>query len=217
MNEKVNLPVPAMPVLNTDRALQGPLAKFVDRQWTLEEEPISPDEKFLVLAIKKAAQHWENGRVVEEVVEPNELPDIKAKNEDIPEETWELGADGITRQAPWSIAAAVYLLRLRDALLCTSINKTGGQHAAANSLRSRIEWMSALKHETMWPVVTLGSKLHSRQFKKYRPDFIILDGEWRRFGGGPVEPPRLEKPSGSIGEKVEPPSLKDELDDEIGF
>jgi len=57
MNEKVNLPAPAMPVLNTDRALQGPLVKFVDRQWTLEEEPISPDEKFLVLAIKKAAQH----------------------------------------------------------------------------------------------------------------------------------------------------------------
>jgi hypothetical protein len=215
MNEKVNLPVPALPILNADRGLNGPLAKFVDKLWTLEEEPIPPDERFWVLGNKKVAQHWENGRVVEEIVEPNELPDINALNAKIPKETWELGADGITPQPPWSIAAAVYLLRERDALVCTSINKTGGQHAAANSLRSRIEWMCALKNELVWPIVTLGSKLHSRQFKKHRPDFIVV--EWRRFGGGPVEPPQLEKPSGSIGEKVEPPTLKEELNDEIGF
>jgi hypothetical protein len=199
MNQKVSLPVPAFPALNADKALQGPLVKFVDRQWTLEEVQIPPDEKFLVLGIKKAAQHWESGRVIEEIVEPRELPDIDAKNAEISIDTWDFGPSG-DPEPPWCLSHAVYLLGERDALVCTSINKSAGQHAAASSLRSRIEWMSALKQELVWPIVTLGSKLHSKRFQKYRPDFIVVD--WRRFGGEPAEPKPLEKLPESIGEKV---------------
>jgi hypothetical protein len=74
--------------------------------------------------------------------------------------------------------------------------------------------MRAYRGETVAPIVTLGEKLFSKRFNKFRAEFVIV--EWRRPRGEPVEPRRIEKsPAGFIGEKVEAPTLKEELNDEV--
>src|SRR5262245_1956043 len=95
MEQTVQNKLLALPVLDADKATHGPLGKFRDRDWLLQEMPISPEEKFLVLGIRKVVQRWEDGRVVEEILDqPNkELPNPDKLNTAIPMNTWELGAD----------------------------------------------------------------------------------------------------------------------------
>jgi hypothetical protein len=208
-----------LPVLDADRGVHGKLVAFKDRQHLLRDGTlIPPDCAFLGLGQRKVAQRWENGIPIEEIVEqPGEKLDAAAimpLNDAVPKDEWERGEDGELRP-PWSLAYAIYLLDLKDAQICTHINATKGQQVAYATLKEKVEWMSALRGEFVLPVVTLGDELFSKRFRKFRPEFVIID--WRRFGGGPAEPKRLEKPSGSIGEKVAEPTLKEELDDEIPF
>jgi hypothetical protein len=206
-----------LPVLNAEQGIHGKLIQFKDRQHLLRDGTvIPPDRVFLVLGMKRILQSWEGGLPVEEIVEQpgEELPDVAALNEKTPKDQWELDDDGEPK-APWAMAYAVYLLDPKDAQIYTHLNGTKGQRVAYATLREKIEWMRALRGELVLPIVTLGDELFSKRYRKYRPEFVIVD--WRRFGGGPDEPKRLEKPSESIGEKVEPPTLKEELDDEIPF
>jgi hypothetical protein len=143
-----------------------------------------------------------------------DFPDVAALNDQIPKNQWELDAITGEPRAPWSLAYAVYLFDPTDAQIYTHINSTNGQRVAYATLRERIEWMRAYRGETVAPIVTLSDKLFSKRFGKFRPEFVIV--EWRRPPGEPTEPKRLEKPpSGIMGEKVEPPSLGEELNDAI--
>jgi hypothetical protein len=213
--EKVQNKLPALPTLNAEQAIHGQRIAFQDQKWFLNEILIPADQEFLVLGIKKVVQRWEGNKPVDPIVEQpgKDLPDVAALNSAIPEEQWPLGPDNQPR-APWSLAYAVYLLRLPGAQICTSINGTGGQRVAAVALRDAIEWMAALKQEFVWPVVTLGAQLYSKRFKKYRPDYAIV--RWCRFGGdGLTEVKQLT--AGDVGEKVEKPTLAEEMNDAIPF
>ena len=203
-----------LPVLNAEQGVHGKIVQFKDREHLLRDgTAIPPDQAFLILGARPILQRWEQRIPVEENVE-QPLPDVEQLNDEIPKDQWELDDNGKPK-APWSPAWAVYLLDPKDAQIYTHINGTKGQKVAYETLRSKIEWMRALRGELVLPIVTLGDELFSKQFRKYRPEFVIID--WRRFGGGPAKPKRLEKPSGSIGEKVEEPTLREELDDEILF
>jgi hypothetical protein len=203
-----------LPVLSAEQGIHGKLIQFKDRQHLLRDgTAIPPDRVFLVLGMKKVAQRWENGLPIEEIVEqPGENLDVAALNGKVPKDECELGEDGQPK-APWSQAYAIHLLDLKDAQIFTHINSTNGQGAAYGTLKDRVQWMQALRRELVLPIVTLGEELFSKRFRKYRPEFVIIG--WRKFGGGSAEPKQLEKPSGSIGEKVAEPTLKEALDDEI--
>jgi hypothetical protein len=60
------------------------------------------------------------------------------------------------------------------------------------------------------PVVTLGSKLMQTSFgSRLRPEFVIQ--EWREFG---APSPAITH---EVGKRIEPPSLKEEMNDEVPF
>jgi hypothetical protein len=209
-----------LPALNADRGTHGELILYKDRQHLLSDSTaIPPDRQFLVIGMTKVIQFWQGGRPdnsKDKVEQPGkEFSDIDVVklNDKVPKKQWELDLNGEPKP-PWSLAYAIYLFDPKDAQIYTHIGSTGGQRVAFLTLRERIEWMHAYRGETVAPIVTLGEKLFSKRFGKYRAEFIIV--EWRRPRGEPAEPKRLEKsPSGIIGEKVSEPTLKEELDDEI--
>jgi hypothetical protein len=76
------------------------------------------------------------------------------------------------------------------------------------------------------PIVTLGRRLVSRQYKKMGPDFIVVD--WRDLNPGLTEQttlrqlenhtenePQLNDPVGDIGRPAAEPSYSEILDDKI--
>jgi crossover junction endodeoxyribonuclease RuvC len=210
-----------LPVLNADRGTHGELIQFKDppRQHLRQDgTAMPPDWRGLVINMAKVIQFWQGGRPdpSKDIVEQpgKEFPDVAALNDQIPKSQWELDDNGNPR-APWSVSYAVYLFDPNDAQIYTHINSTGGQREAYRTLRERIELMRAYRGETVAPVVTLGEKIFSKRFNKYRAEFVPV--EWRRPPGEPAEPKRLEKsPSGGlIGEKVEPPTLSEELNDAV--
>jgi hypothetical protein len=215
--ENVQCKLPALPSLDAEQAIHGQRPEFMDKEWFLNGTVMPPGQEFLVLGIKKVVQRWEDGKPVEAIVEhpDRELPDVEALNQAIPKSEWDITPDGKPRP-PWSLSYAVYLLRLQDAQIFTSINSTQGQRAAAKSLSDSIRWMCALKQKMVWPVVTLGSQLFSKRFKNYRPDFVIVPGGWRELSGdGFVEVKQLT--ASDVGQKVEKPTLAEEMSDAIEF
>jgi hypothetical protein len=148
MNQVTNPGVPALPVLSATTAIHGPLVKFLDPDWWLDNVKVPPAEQFYGLGIRFVIQHFKDGRFIrdKEHVEPPdgrdapELEDYVATlNAEVPTTEWELGLDG-NKRPPWSLGYAVYLLRIRDALICTAVNATGGHRAGVLRLRSQIQW-----------------------------------------------------------------------------
>jgi hypothetical protein len=191
-----------------DKLIQFRDRKHLDR----DDNEMPPGREYLVRGTRATVLHFEGGKVVDEIEYIDGKPDVAALNEKIPRSQWELGHDGEPRPA-WVLSWAVLLLDTQDAGLYKHTGTSKGQCVAFKSLQKRINWMQNLRGELIVPIVTLGDELFSRRFKKYRPEFIIKD--WRRFKNGPTGAMRLEKPKEPVGEKVEAPAEKDELDDII--
>ena len=75
------------------------------------------------------------------------------------------------------------------------MNSTNGAEIAVRELKSKVKWTRAIRGESVLPVVTLGSRLVSRQYKKMGPDFVIV--EWRNLN--PELPPAQRRPACSAG------------------
>jgi hypothetical protein len=207
-----------LPALNADRGTHGELIQYKDRQHLLQDgTAIPPDRQFLVIGMAQVIQFWQGGRPDSSkdiVKQPGkEFPDVAALNDQVPKNQWELNLNGEPRP-PWSLAYAVYLFDYsKDAQIYTHINSTNGQRVAYHTLRERIQWMRAYRGESVAPIVTLGEKLFSKRYGKFRPEFCVIEF---RQPTGEHEPKRLEKsPSGLIGEKVSEPSLGEELNDAV--
>jgi hypothetical protein len=211
-----------LPALNADRGTHGELILYKDRQHLLQDgTAMPPDWQSLVIGMARVIQFWQGGRpdpskdIVEQPGQEFTDADVAALNDKVPKAQWELDLNGQPKP-PFSLAYAVYLFDPKDAQIYTHINSTNGQRVAFIKLHERIELMRAFRGETVAPIVTLGEKLFSKRFGKYRAEFVIV--EWRRPHGKTGEPKRLEKsPSGFIGEKVEEPSLKETLNDEVPY
>jgi hypothetical protein len=214
---------------NSDRLLQGTRAACVDGEWTRASDgtEIPPEKRFLCLGTAEGLQHWEDGKLIEEIKKkPNEsLPDVDDLNGKIPEDTWEEGING--PRPPWTHVYAVYLLDEDDGSILTHINSTDGEKIATRELKSRVKWKRAmLGGQRVNPIVTLGKQLVSRQYKKMGPAFIIVN-DWRDFGSALPEqtaPRQLEDhtekkalndPVADIGRPVVEPTLEEMLNDKI--
>lgn len=78
--------------------------------------------------------------------------------------------------------------------------------------------MRALRGEKVVPIIELGSKPMPTGFGiKQRPDFVIHD--WRNLGGPQALSAPTKEPAAveQIRQPVKPVSVKEELNDEIGF
>jgi hypothetical protein len=207
-----------LPALNADRGTHGELIQYKDRQHLLQDgTAIPPERQLLFIGMAKVNQFWQGGRPdpSKDIVEQpgKEFPDVAALNDQVPKNQWELDAITGESRAPWSLAYAVYLFDPRDGQLYTHINSTNGQRVAYTTLRERIQWIRAYRGETVAPIVTLGEKLFSKRYGKYRPEFCVVEF---RQPPGEHEPKRLEKSAaGFIGEKVSEPSLGEELNDAV--
>jgi hypothetical protein len=201
----------------SDRLLQGSRVPCVDGVWTFAKggTVIPKDKRFLVLGTAEAQQHWEDGQLVEErIKKPNApfLETVDELNAQIPQDRWEEGLNG--PRAPWSHVFAVYLLDLTEGAIYTAMNSTTGMAAATRELKEKVKWMRALRGQTVNPIVTLGSQLHSKKWKKLRPSFEPV--EWRNLGT-PAQSPALlaPHPDTSPGVKVEEPTLAEQMNDEV--
>jgi hypothetical protein len=116
------------------------------------------------------------------------------------------------------------LLDPADGSVATFLNNTDGAKIAVSELRSRVKWMRALRGSKVSPIVTLGSRLVSRRYQKYGPDFIVVD--WRDLSPLPpttaphqledhTEKQQLSDPVEDIGRPVDKPSMAEILDDKI--
>jgi hypothetical protein len=215
VTENTNLPsvpAPRVPVLNAEEGIHGKLIQFKDRQHLLRDGTVVPaDRKFAVIGRRKIAQRWEAGIPVDEIVEQSGTPlDVAALNDAVPTDEWE--TDEVTGEPrpPWSLSFAIYVVDLKDAQIYTCINSTKGQAAAYGTLGNRIEWMSAIRGEPVLPIVTLGEELFSKRFRKYRPEFVIVD--WRK-------PDALSTPLAPISHRIATPTntTAEDLGDEIPF
>jgi hypothetical protein len=110
----------------------------------------------------------------------------------------------------------------------TYLNSTVGAHIAVRRLSDQVQAMQHLRGANVAPIVTLGSKqMKTKYGDRLRPHFEIV--EWRELNGGGSQsaPPQIEPPKASgpktggwaeqIGKPVKPVTLKEEMNDEIGF
>jgi hypothetical protein len=201
------------------RTVQGSIAKFVDGRWSCDGCEFPADTELLVLGTTEVMQHFQDGKLIEEIKE-KPFPDVEGLNEAVPIEQWSEGING--PRPPWSHQYVAYLLDPNDAGIYTSINNTVGQRIAIERLASKVKWMRALRGEKVSPLVKLDAKpMPTNKGLKMRPEFTILD--WRDLGGGsfvetkpmPQLPPA--EAAGQIGKPVKAVSTAEELEDEIPF
>jgi hypothetical protein len=211
-----------------DRLLQGGRLTCVDGAWKYarDDTEVAADKRFLALGTAEGQQHWEDEQLVEEIKKKPGMPfalSIDERNAKIPQDTWEEGLNG--PRAPWTHVFAVYLLDPVDGAIYTSINSTKGQARAVRELKSKVRWMRSLRGEKLMPVVVLGRQVISKQYKKFGPDFVVVD--WRDLG--PKLPasstPLLENPVGQkeqhgdpieqIGRPRAPVDMKAAMRDEL--
>jgi hypothetical protein len=194
--------------------IRGARLKFVEKVWSAADgTPISENDQFLVVGTGHALQRWVDG--LPEVITKMPLPDVDTLNEAVPKEQWPIGKFTGQPEPPWKHVRYVYLVRLSDGTVLTHINHTYGTKAAILRLKERIKTMSVLRGSVL-PIVKLSWAMMPTGFgPRPRPEFVV-DG-WRSFGGD--QPAQIEQPKTppEIGKPVEPISVREELNDEIGF
>jgi len=214
---------------DNDRLLQGTRLICIDGEWTFakDETEVPAEKQFLVLSTAEGQQHWEDGQWVEDRIKKSGIPGetVDELNSKIPKETWEEGING--PRPPWTYVYAVYLLDPPDGSIYTHLNSTDGAKIATRELQRQVRWKRAmLGGRKVLPIVTLGRRLVSRQYKKMGPDFIVVD--WRDLNPGLTEQttlrqlenhtenePQLNDPVGDIGRPATEPSYSEILDDKI--
>jgi hypothetical protein len=217
-----------------EQIIHGDIFSCVDGNWTDGEgKDIPLDKPFICLGIAQVVQRFENGMPVQDDVYIRTAagwlyrgtisacpPDIDELNAKIPQDQWGLDIDGKPTRPPWSHSYVAYLLDPVDASIHTYINNTSGAERGVQLLNDRVRWMRALRGARVFPVVTLGKRLHSKKYNKFGPNFIVLN--FRELGGGaPAEngPKQIgpQDPIKQIGKRVDEPTTAEILDDEIPF
>jgi hypothetical protein len=194
------------------RVIQGVLIKCVDGHWSSKSDTDLP-EKLLAIGVIDIMQRWEKQKPVDVIIaEPGKrLPDIDELNGEIPGAEWELGPDG-NPKPPWQFQHIVYLVDPDTAAKYTFASGTTGARIAVDNLRDQVSTMRMLKgHVT--PIVALGDAPMSTKFgMKVRPAFDVVG--WTQLADM-VAPARLEHVKGVT--PVDPPTISEELNDEIDF
>jgi hypothetical protein len=221
MNDSTNLPAPLggndddgfHPLVPTDdRVIVGTLLKFVDGVWSENDIKVPTGTKLLALSTHQILRRWHDQEGFKYIVK-KPLPDPDELNAKIPQEEWPIDRNG-NRYGPWALTYVVYLLDPTTCEKFTYINKTTGTRIATETLADRVAWMRRLRGDNVVPLVELTSKpMKTGYGTKQRPEFKIID--WHLLGGGDANPPKQPMLPGLS--PVEPPTSKEDMDDEILF
>jgi hypothetical protein len=207
-----------------DRVIVGTLIKFgTDAIWKDRIGAAVPANlQLLAVACTAVVQRWGNRKPIQTIMKPpgQKLPDVDALNKEVPRAEWEPGPDGQPKP-PWQHQLVVYLLDEKSAEKFTFASGTIGARIAVDDLKDRIRTMRSLRGEHVVPVVKLTSKPFPTKYgMKARPSFEIID--WRQLGVGiahdtprQIEHAKSEMPRGI--QPVEPPTVAEEVQDEIVF
>jgi hypothetical protein len=189
-----------------DRIIQGVLIKCVDGNWRDRDKQPVPS-KMMALTTFTVVQRWQNNKpepTIDGRVSP--LPDVNKLNAAIPESEWEKGKDGKPRP-PWQRQEAVYLLDEATAQKYTFASGTIGAQIAVEKLRDRVRSMRMLRGAKVLPVVELdNAPMKTRHGEKLRPEFKVAS--WCKIGDRKATP---------AIEHVKPPTVAEELSDDIPF
>jgi hypothetical protein len=198
--------------------IKGTRLKFVEKVWTATDgTPLHESDQFLAAGTGYDYQRWVDG--LAKVYTERPLPNLKELNEFVPKKEWPVDKFSNKPSAPWKPVWCVYLVRVSDGGLFTSINSTAGQRVAYVRLRERIKTMGVLRSRPVLPIVKLSwAMMPTSDFgPRPRPDFTII--EWRDLGGdqsAQIEPPKSTPArSEKIGKPVQPVSIEEELNDSI--
>jgi hypothetical protein len=237
MNDIISNDDDGFHITPSDRTIRGTLLRWTDAEGWSDRDGTAPPPVLLVTSCAEILQRWEDKKVAD-VIRDLPLPDPDDLNATIPKAQWEIGLDNKPRP-PWSRAYVVYLLDPLTGTVYTYCNGTTGARIAYEQLGERVTIIRALRNARVLPVV----RLEQRPFRtaygmRSRPHFEIID--WRQRGedggllGGPPSP-QLTGPSASPATetqeaaakppnvetalsglpKVKPPSLGEEMNDEL--
>jgi hypothetical protein len=204
----INLPTL---VFEDNQLIVGEKARFDKGRWLYNDLPMPPDRKYLGLTTtRKNVRFHEEGPPEVVAKKPGEpLPDVDALNEAIPRAQWREGLDG-EPEPPWRRWFITVFLDTVTAQLFTHANSTVGAKIATLKLEQSVDWMSALKGAEVMPLIELRSASMANKYNTLRPDFFIVG--WRVFDGDAL---RIVDQNTSALKAIAPPSLKEELNDEI--
>jgi hypothetical protein len=194
------------------RVIIGSLLKCIDGTWSESGITMPAGTRLFALATTRVLQRWQDQRAVETIIK-KPLPDLETLNKTVPKHEWELDLNGKPRP-PWQLTFVVYLLDPATCEKFTYANSTVGASIAVETLQDRVAWMRRLRGANVVPEVELSCKrMKTRNGVKQRPEFKII--AWRDLGGGQGTPQLQPATAEQIAKTVEPPSLSEELDDEI--
>jgi hypothetical protein len=222
--------------------IQGNLVKFTNEAaWVLRDgEEISADLELAAVDVARVVLKWgPDQRPVETILlEPDQkFPDIGEMNEKAPREEWVEGPDGELR-GPYQGQHVLYFVDLKTMDKFSYPTSTTGGRIAIRELRDKLVWMRRLRGPNVYPLIALSDKFMNTRFGgRQRPHFVIKD--WVRLGGEGGEMEALSPPTSPLPPqqaldnfaakptpqampqsdlpltKIEEPSLKEELNDEI--
>jgi hypothetical protein len=206
------------------RLVKGAILRCVDGSWKARDGTVlAPDQMFACLGTQTALQLWQDGLPADSIVKTpgKALPAVAELNSAIPEANWAIGKFTNEPTPPWKKVWIAYLLDPVTARMFTFINDTNGARRAVTDLSDQVMVMRHLRGTMVLPIVQLSSAPMPTQWgQKIRPAFKVIT--WRQTGLK-VDGPKIEhKPDAPvapdlIGEEVEPVTVGEEMDDEIGF
>jgi hypothetical protein len=190
--------------------IQGTLMKFGnDAKWyTRDTIAIDPAKEFLAVGVSRVVQKWLHSMPVETItLAPGQpSPDVERMNAETPQSEWEMGPDGKPR-GPWQAQQIVYMLDAATMDKYSFPTGTIGGSKAIKELVDKINWIRGCKGAGFYPVITLAdTHMPTRFGGRQRPHFIVK--RWEKIGG---------TPAAAISTTVAPPTLKEDLKDEIPF
>jgi hypothetical protein len=208
----------------SERTIQGSFLKFTQEgKWTEVGITVPSGLKLLAAETASILQRWKDQKVVD-TISQRPFPDIDTLNEAIPKEEWEIDLNGQPRP-PYQHTSILYLLNPTTMEKFTYATSTVGGRIAVSELKDSVVFMRRYRGESTLAVVELSSKpMRTRFGERPRPFFRIL--EWRASSGGtaalPVALPKQLAAAPAVtaplpGNKVEAPTLQEQLNDSLPF
>jgi len=210
------------------RVIQGELIRFTNEAlWvTRDGEELPADLELIAVDIARFVQKWRDGKPLDKetiIVAPGEkIPDVDRMNSATPQNEWIEGPDGKPR-GPWQFQYLMYLLDPKLMGLYTYATGTVGGGMAVREITDRIRWIRKARGANVHPVVALSDvHMRTRFGGRQRPQFVVK--RWVVLGDGAADHAALPGPTagGAGGDAsgmrtVEPPSVREELEDGIRF
>jgi hypothetical protein len=197
------------------------LLKFdTDKYVTREGDVIGPEHHLLSMGLVKVVQKFVQGKLAKTIIVPpgEKMPDVERMNEEAPREEW--GPDPFNpgnMVGPYSGVLVLKFIEEPALNRYAFITKSLGGCIAVGDLSDKIKIMRRLHGPDVTAIVSPQTTLWKTRFSvRKRPHFQVVG--WRKLGsdgnGEPLPPPKTPL---TLGTTVAPPTLKEEMQDEVPF